>query len=410
VLSGMARNSASRARSCATASSGKPRSCGDWAPIVEVVRSEAVARIEARPMRMAVQTFYGSRNYRAANSPTLEFKACSAKPRRSFAGRNLVVSAYHLPILATRPTIMNHIVVVASIFSALALAATADAQTATTQAPDWTAETDTPECFGSNANGVRIAPCAGWVKTKQNQLQDFVFEFDWRAVAPNTNAVLALFGVDGRGRNRWASAYGLSLFGQSLQSAVAGPVRMMPISIDPAKVGEALKGADHWEWYSISRTDDRLRVSLNGITVATTSTAAALDGWIAFRVAAGVIEIRGMRVAIRPPSSQPRMLARGGFLARSGNGVVAPKVRYDVRPEYTGAALSAKIEGVVVIEVVVDEKGQVTDPIVVRSLDDRFGLDAAAIEAAKKWRFQPGTYQGKPVPVVLTLEMAFTLR
>jgi TonB family protein len=305
---------------------------------------------------------------------------------------------------------MNHIVVVASIFSALALAATADAQTATTQAPDWTAETDTPECFGSNANGVRIAPCAGWVKTKQNQLQDFVFEFDWRAVAPNTNAVLALFGVDGRGRNRWASAYGLSLFGQSLQSAVAGPVRMMPISIDPAKVGEALKGADHWEWYSISRTDDRLRVSLNGITVATTSTAAALDGWIAFRVAAGVIEIRGMRVAIRPPSSQPRMLARGGFLARSGNGVVAPKVRYDVRPEYTGAALSAKIEGVVVIEVVVDEKGQVTDPIVVRSLDDRFGLDAAAIEAAKKWRFQPGTYQGKPVPVVLTLEMAFTLR
>jgi hypothetical protein len=36
-----------------------------------------------------------------------------------------------------------------------------------------------------------------------------------------------------------------------------------------------------------SRTDDRLRVALNGITVATTSTAAALDGWIAFRVAAG---------------------------------------------------------------------------------------------------------------------------
>lgn len=104
------------------------------------------------------------------------------------------------------------------------------------------------------------------------------------------------------------------------------------------------------------------------------------------------------------------MLARGGFVARSGNGIVAPKVRYDERPEYTGAALSAKIEGVVVVEVVVDETGQATNPVVVRSLDDQFGLDAAAIEAAKKWRFQPGTYQGKPVPVVVTLEMGFTMR
>ncbi len=306
---------------------------------------------------------------------------------------------------------MNHIIVSASIFASLALAATAHAQSAaSTQAPDWIAETNTSECFGNNANGVRIAPCAGWVKTKQNQLQDFVFEFDWRAVAANTNVVLALFGIDGRGRNRWASAYGLSLFGQPVQSAIAGKVRMMPIAIDSAKVGEALKGADRWEWYSVSRTDDRLRVTLNGTTVATMSTAAALDGWIAFRVAAGVIEIRGMRLASRPPSPQPRMLARGGFLARSGNGIVAPKVRYDERPQYTGAALSAKIEGVVVVEVVVDETGQATNPVVVRSLDDQFGLDAAAIEAAKKWRFQPGTYQGKPVPVVVTLEMAFTMR
>jgi TonB family protein len=307
---------------------------------------------------------------------------------------------------------MNHIVVVASLLTALALAATAPTQTAlATQASDWTAETNTPACFGSNDNGVRIAPCAGWVKSKRNQLQDFVFEFDWRAVAPNTNVVLALFGVDGRGRNRWTSAYGLSLFGQSLESAIAGPVHMMPIAIDPAKVSESLKnGAESWQWYSVSRTDDRLRVALNGTPIMTASTAAALDGWIAFRVAAGVIEIRGMRLASRPPSSQPRLLSRGGFIARSGNGVVAPKVRYEERPEYTGAALSAKIEGVVMVEVVVDEKGQVTDPVVVRSVDDQFGLDAAAIEAAKKWRFQPGMYQGKPVPVIVTLEMAFTMR
>jgi TonB family protein len=38
------------------------------------------------------------------------------------------------------------------------------------------------------------------------------------------------------------------------------------------------------------------------------------------------------------------------------------------------------------------------------------GLDAAAIEAVKQWRFTPGLVNGKPAPVIVQVEMTFTLR
>jgi len=45
---------------------------------------------------------------------------------------------------------------------------------------------------------------------------------------------------------------------------------------------------------------------------------------------------------------------------------------------------------------------------VLRSLDPR--LDAEAIAAARQWTFEPGTKDGKPVRVEVTLEMTFSLK
>ena len=47
---------------------------------------------------------------------------------------------------------------------------------------------------------------------------------------------------------------------------------------------------------------------------------------------------------------------------------------------------------------------------IVRSLDSSFGLDQEAIKAAKQWRFVPGKRLGQPVPVLVTIELTFTLR
>jgi periplasmic protein TonB len=54
--------------------------------------------------------------------------------------------------------------------------------------------------------------------------------------------------------------------------------------------------------------------------------------------------------------------------------------------------------------------GTVGDARIIRSLDQRFGLDQEAIAAAKKWRFRPGLLNGKPVPVIVTIELSFMLR
>ena len=48
--------------------------------------------------------------------------------------------------------------------------------------------------------------------------------------------------------------------------------------------------------------------------------------------------------------------------------------------------------------------------LVIRSLDPTFGLDQEAERTVKKWVFSPGTRLGQPVPVVIEIEMSFTLR
>jgi len=100
----------------------------------------------------------------------------------------------------------------------------------------------------------------------------------------------------------------------------------------------------------------------------------------------------------------------GGGAYRLGNGVTTPVLLREVKPQYTSDAMRAKIQGTVWVECVVKPDGTVGDAQVVRSLDSVFGLDQEAIRAARQWRFRPGTRLGEPVPVLITIELTFTLR
>ena len=53
--------------------------------------------------------------------------------------------------------------------------------------------------------------------------------------------------------------------------------------------------------------------------------------------------------------------------------------------------------------------GDVGDVIVRESLDKEYGLDDGS-KAARQWQFKPGTKDGKPVPVEVTIEFTFTLK
>ena len=102
----------------------------------------------------------------------------------------------------------------------------------------------------------------------------------------------------------------------------------------------------------------------------------------------------------------------GGGPYHIGNGVTSPVLIKEVKPNYTGDAMRAKLQGIVEMEAVVLADGTV-DPNrikITRSLDPTFGLDQQALIAVKQWRFRPGTYKGQPVPVLVNVELTFTLR
>ena len=100
----------------------------------------------------------------------------------------------------------------------------------------------------------------------------------------------------------------------------------------------------------------------------------------------------------------------GGGVYQPGNGVTTPRLVHEVKPNYTGEAMRAKIQGVVTMEAVVNPDGTVGQVHITRSLDPTFGLDQEAIKTVKQWRFDPGRLRGQPVAVQVIIEMTFTLR
>jgi TonB family protein len=88
--------------------------------------------------------------------------------------------------------------------------------------------------------------------------------------------------------------------------------------------------------------------------------------------------------------------------------VTVPKLTKQVKPSYTEGAMARKTQGTAVLQAVVERDGVPGDIRVLVSLDPE--LDQQAVRAFRGWRFQPGTFEGEPAAVIVTVEMTFTLR
>jgi TonB family protein len=97
----------------------------------------------------------------------------------------------------------------------------------------------------------------------------------------------------------------------------------------------------------------------------------------------------------------------GGGAFRVGGGVSAPSAIYAPDPEYSEEARNAKHQGTVLLWVVVGPDGAPRDIRVQRSLG--MGLDEKAIEAVRKWKFEPSMRDGHPVAVQVNIEVNFRL-
>ena len=92
---------------------------------------------------------------------------------------------------------------------------------------------------------------------------------------------------------------------------------------------------------------------------------------------------------------------------RLGGDLQPPRKLKDVQPEYPALAQQARVQGVVIMEVRIDERGAVSDVRTLRSIPL---LDQAAIDAVKQWQYEPTLMNGVAIPVIMTVTVNFSLR
>jgi len=99
------------------------------------------------------------------------------------------------------------------------------------------------------------------------------------------------------------------------------------------------------------------------------------------------------------PSGPPRFV-RGGKITE-------PKRVSAPRPIYPELARKAGLEGMVILECTIDAAGVVRDVTVLRGAP--LGMTEAAVDAVRKWEFDPARMDGRPVDVLYVLTVSFTL-
>jgi protein TonB len=92
---------------------------------------------------------------------------------------------------------------------------------------------------------------------------------------------------------------------------------------------------------------------------------------------------------------------------RIGGDIKPPTKTVDVRPVYPEAAQQAKVQGVVICEILVGPDGKVKDVRVRRSIPL---LDEAAVDAVRQWEFSPTLQNGNLISVVFVVTVNFTFQ
>ena len=91
---------------------------------------------------------------------------------------------------------------------------------------------------------------------------------------------------------------------------------------------------------------------------------------------------------------------------RTGGAIREPRKIHHVPAVYPEIARAARVEGVVILEATIDERGVVSGARVLRSVPL---LDQAALSALRQWRYTPTLLNGVPVPVLMTVTFRFSL-
>lgn len=111
-------------------------------------------------------------------------------------------------------------------------------------------------------------------------------------------------------------------------------------------------------------------------------------------------------LVLPPVLASPQGKPEPAKIARKANAALQASAINRVEPVYPPAAVAARVFGAALVEVTIDESGNV---ISVRGLSGHPLLKDAAVDAARGWTFKPTMVQGKAVKVLGTLAFTFNL-
>jgi TonB family protein len=171
-------------------------------------------------------------------------------------------------------------------------------------------------------------------------------------------------------------------------------------SVHPGLTVKAIKAVEQWRFEPA--VEDGVKVKVP-VTVAVSFHLKTQPNEDPSKSVPGIAAVVSTEIAPMPKVAPMPVFTRSDRV-----GVQLPTVLFKKDPNYDPGARAAGVEGEVWVSALVDENGIPTNIEVVRSL--HHGLDTEAKKAVSDWRFKPATKDGKPIPLTVTISIAFHLK
>jgi TonB family protein len=252
---------------------------------------------------------------------------------------------------------------------------------------------------------IQMSGARGWTRATAHAPEfDFILRLRYRLVTADAAGAVIVRAWEGT-RDIWPrTGYRIALPGSASKGKEALPLRAYSSSVAMVSNVPPIERLDAEHWYDLEITclGNHTTVRVDGRLAAEGDGTERPSGTLGLELDRGAIEFRDMRLSgLRSPAWLDALRIDKSFTGQN------PTVKHAVKPRYPSRAQQEEVQGVVILEAIVDENGRVTATRVVKSVSP--DLDEEALGAARQWRFTPAVLDGHPIRVIVTLELEFRL-